>query len=399
MEEKRLQRLTILTDRFVRCAISPEEQAELATWWREDSVNIERFVLRVNVPEVREAIKFTWEGERRCAEAWEQLNERLTLVVPLYRRHWIRWCVAGTLVFVLLVTGLWSITRSGRRSPAPLSSGQVNARQNEGNRPILRLSDGSNIELAAGANGSVIARDGSAQVVRQGSNRISYLGTKAQPKAVVYNTVSIPRGRTYQVVLSDGTLVWLNAESSLRFPTTFTGASRQVELTGEAYFEVAKEKTAPFVVKAGAVSVKVLGTHFDVQAYPEEKEVKATLLEGSVAVEAGDQLAILRPGEQARIGERVAVQNVDTDEVTAWKEGFMVFNNANIETIIRQISRYYNIRVVYRGEKKDWRLTGRVGRQTNAADMLEVLEANGFHFSTVPDPNTRGIGEDSLERE
>jgi len=390
MEEKRLQRINDLTIRYVKGIITPEEQAELDLWLNEHPINWERFNLRIKEDEILESLAFEEEGNRKYEIVPERLKEILdpAPVLQPHKRIRARWYSVSAAAILLLVIGLWLITRNKQNVPASVASNKPIVLPPGGNRAILQLSDGSRIDLAKATKGEVLAKEGNAQVVKQDSGRLSYQHLKGVAPAIAYNTIFTPRGGTYQVVLPDGTVVWLNAESSLHFPTSFTGPRREVEMTGEAYFEVAQNKVAPFIVKAGDMNIKVLGTHFDVRTYPDEMQKQTSLLEGSIVVQAVGKSVALHPGEQASVTDKVNVEKVDTDEVVAWKDGFFVFNRSDIESIMRQISRWYNVKVVYEGEVTNRRLTGRVSRKANADDVLEILEANGYHISIAADGKT-----------
>jgi ferric-dicitrate binding protein FerR (iron transport regulator) len=210
--------------------------------------------------------------------------------------------------------------------------------------------------------------------------KVSYDPSKASSAATVYNTITTSRGGQYQVVLPDGTKVWLNATSSIKFPVAFAGNSRVVEVSGEAYFEVAKNPSMPFIAKVKDVEVEVLGTHFDVMAYGEEGKIATTLLEGSVRVSRGREKYAIIPGQQA-VWKEDGVFNLNTDvdleEVVAWKNGKFHFNNVDIKTIMRQIARWYDVDVEYENVAADTRLGGIVSRKQDIRQLLDYFEITG----------------------
>ncbi len=197
-----------------------------------------------------------------------------------------------------------------------------------------------------------------------------------------YNTVSTPLGGQYRVVLPDGSKVWLNAGSSLRFPSAFTGIRRQVEITGEAYFEILPDAAHPFVVKLPTkrnMEITVLGTHFNVSSYIDEPLIRTTLLTGSVEVKQGNTVRILSPGQQAQVPLStgpIAVTNVDAEGVTAWKEGRFEFNG-NIQDIMKQIARWYNLEIEYDGNASSKAFIGTISRHNNVSEVLQLLELTG----------------------
>jgi hypothetical protein len=252
------------------------------------------------------------------------------------------------------------------------------------NKATLTLSDGSNIDLNDSKNGT-LSKQGGVSVGKLGDGKLVYdiNGAKTKKAAVLYNTITTPRGGQYQVVLSDGTKVWLNAASSLKFPAIFTGNERNVELSGEAYFEVAKNKDKPFKVAVNNMNIEVLGTHFNVNAYNDENAIKTTLLEGSVKLKTGNQQAYLKPGQQATLGQQQMfnIRPVNTEDAVAWKNGYFVFNNENIQSIMKKISRWYDVEVVYEGKVDERDFGGTASRFGSVTEVLKLLELTGtVHF-------------------
>ena len=252
-----------------------------------------------------------------------------------------------------------------------------------GNKAVLTLGDGSNIILDSAGNGN-LASQGSANVVKSKNGELIYRSNNKENEAIVFNSLATPKGGQYHIVLPDGSKVWLNAASSLRFPTVFKGKERTVEITGEVYFEVAHNTKMPFIVKANNTEVTVLGTHFNVMAYPDEKVLKTTLLEGSVRISREGKSALLSPGQQARItasSNSINVLNgVDTDKEMAWKNGFFQFEDENLESIMRQVSRWYDVDVAYEGSVSRERFTGRLPRNANISKVLKILSLSGLKF-------------------
>jgi len=384
MNEQRLNRITNLTVKLLEeGTITPDEQAELDRWLHEHAINQVRFKSRIDMEEVLQSLIFEAEGAESYERVRERLKDFLQQIPPeaKQKRYWISWYKVNAAAILLVVTGLWIVIGSRYTSPAPVSINRENVRPERVKRPILELSDGSRVDLASAAKGAVLARDGNAEVLKRDSGQLSYQHINGHAASVGYNTLITPRGGTYRVDLPDGTIVWLNAESSLHFPTSFTGAQREVEMTGEGYFEVAKNEAQPFIVKAGQMKIKVLGTHFNVQVYPGEKEEQATLLEGAIALEAVGKSVLVRPGEQVQVASQVTIGKVDTSEVMAWKEGFLEFTDADMETVGRRIRRWFNVKVIFRQEKTDWRMYGRIRKETTIRDLLEILQANGLAIS------------------
>ncbi len=264
--------------------------------------------------------------------------------------------------------------------PAPILPG--------GEKAVLTLADGSTIILDSAANG-LLSNQGTMKVEKLKNGELSYTvnGKKITEKdEAFYNTISTPRGGQYHVTLSDGTEVWLNAASSIRFPVAFIGNERKVTVTGETYFEVAKDAAKPFKVKTEKEQVEVLGTHFNINAYADEPMVKTTLLEGKVKVMSdGMQAAFLLPGQQSGIsanGNITIANDADLEEAVAWKNGRFQFNSADLKTILRQVSRWYDVDIEYRS-KVDLHFTGQLTRDSDVSKVFEKLALAGeVHFKT-----------------
>lgn len=253
-----------------------------------------------------------------------------------------------------------------------------------GNRATLTLSDGSVIKLDDKPNG-MLTNEGTSKISKTANGKLIYNAIRfPSPNEVAKeNIISTPRGGQYQIILSDGSKVWLNAASSLRFPAAFKGKIRQVEITGEAYFEVAKNAQMPFIVKTRNAEVQVLGTHFNIMSYNDEAVSKTTLLEGAVKIKTGNDANVLKPGDQARLntnGQIEVVDNVDVEAETAWKSGIFSFKEAGIEDVMRQVARWYDVSVNYEGKIPVKQLTGTISRNVKASELLSMLSYTGINF-------------------
>jgi ferric-dicitrate binding protein FerR (iron transport regulator) len=249
------------------------------------------------------------------------------------------------------------------------------------NKAILTLNDGRQISLTDAANGHIADQAG-ITVTKKADGQLLYTITESNAdEAITFNTIETPRGGQYQVALPDGTKVWLNAATSLRFPTRFSATERMVYLDGEAYFEVAHNKSSPFKVKLNGQQVEVLGTHFNVMAYRDESSIKTTLLEGSVKLTAPVGSIILEPGQQGYIAKAAFTRSpVDVSIVTAWKDGLFKFNGIELRTLMRQISRWYDIEIEYEPGVKDDVVFGAISRTSHLSKLLHILELGGVHF-------------------
>jgi transmembrane sensor len=244
------------------------------------------------------------------------------------------------------------------------------------NKAVLILGDGSRIALDSTSNGT-LAQQGNVKIVQLDSGQLAYNGMASANDAVQYNTLTTPRGGQYQVTLPDGTKAWLNAASSLKYPTTFAGKNRQVELSGEAYFEVATNATKPFTVHTSKSTIDVLGTHFNINAYHDEKAILTTLLEGAVKVSNSNGQTVLSPGQQANINTitgQLQVKTVDTEEAIAWKNDQFAFHDIDLSTIMRQVARWYDVEIVYTGQPPADEISGKISRNYNISQVLKMLE-------------------------
>lgn len=290
-----------------------------------------------------------------------------------------RLSVAAAVLVFFSVGIAWLYRQPGKKETIKVAAGQPNRDVPPGgNKAILTLANGTKLSLTEASDGK-LAQEGGVTITKTADGQLEYaVSNDALPSV---NTIETPRGGQYKVRLPDGTQIWLNAASSLRFPTVFAGNERTVQLTGEAYFEVARNRDRPFRVLGNGQVVEVLGTCFNINAYQEEGPVKTTLLEGSVRVRHGGTAIILKPGEQASTGQTIEVKGVDLQECVAWKNGRMQFSNASIQSIMRMLARWYDIDVVYAGKPTDAGFGGSVSRSKNISEILKILELTGdVHF-------------------
>lgn len=245
-------------------------------------------------------------------------------------------------------------------------------------RAYLQLSDGRRIELD-GKHATELNRETAASLDTT-NTIIAFPTTLSQTDTTTYQ-VSTPKGGKFQLLLPDDSKVWLNAESSIRFPKVFKQAERMVQITGEVYFEVAENKASPFKVKVNDLEVKVLGTHFNVNAFPEEASVTTTLLEGSVQLKANDKTALLKPGFQAILfNNELQVAAANTENAVAWKNGFFAFEKAPVKKIMQQFERWYDVSVQYEGAVPTQYFTGEFSRNFTLAQSLRILAYSGLRF-------------------
>jgi len=304
------------------------------------------------------------------------------------RRNFQYWAaVASVVIFLFAGTAFWMSIRNQQKQRNQIAKADATKTViSPGyNRARLTLASGEKLDLDNSHTG-VISTQGASTVTKTADGILRY-GTNSNTEAkkeVAYNVIETPRGGQYQVTLADGTIVWLNAASSLKYPTAFAGKERNVELTGEAYFEVAKDKSKPFNVKVNGMKVEVLGTHFNVMAYDDESSIETTLLEGSVKLTKQGASTTLVPNQQGSLGRGASdfrVANVATQNVIAWKNGFFKFDNENIQTIMRKIARWYDVDINYKGDLTRQNFGGTVSRFNDLSKLLTTLELTGtIHF-------------------
>lgn len=337
-----------------------------------------------------------------------QSGRRIFLLRPVF----LKWSAAAVLVIAVAAGGYrFLFKKQANTVTAAISTVESSTGIVPGsNKAILTLAGGNQIVLTNAQNG-LLSQQGNTKVIKLANGKLTYqsetgsmseatgsgatenVGSAANKGGLAYNTISTPRGGQYQIVLSDGTKVWLNAASSLKFPAVFGGDTRQVELSGEAYFEVAKDKSRPFKVQAGTSLVEVLGTHFDIMAYGDEKAIRTTLLEGSVKMNKNDnggrqttqgaQSTLLQPGQQGILdinSGALSSKEVNVKAAVAWKDGYYFFDRTSTEDVMRQIARWYDVEIVYQGAVPRDEIVGRIPRTANVSEVLHIMELIGIHF-------------------
>jgi ferric-dicitrate binding protein FerR (iron transport regulator) len=323
-------------------------------------------------------------GERIHLEknGWEEINKRIRPQAPvagMVNRRVYR--LAGMAAsIVLAVVAVYLLFRP-RPEQQVVQGVTVKDRSPGGNKAILILADGRTVELNNVQNGS-LAQQGNTQVVKLENGRLAYQPSAANSagQAALFNTIQTPRGGQYQVVLPDGSKVWLNAASSVKFPVVFTGAERNIEVMGEVYMEIAKNAAQPFTASVDGIKVKVLGTSFNINAYKDEGLVQTTLLEGSISVSAANNKILLKPGEQATgsVTGLTAHAHADLEQVMAWKNGFFQFNSSDIQTVMRQVERWYDIEVKFNGPVPNTQFNGKMDRGVTLLGFVRFLAGYGI---------------------
>lgn len=366
---------TNLYEKYLAGKCNAEEQAELENY--QDSLELQ---------------EQQWDSSTlgNSEEIKQSIQEDLNYSIQEHSRNRIfrirAWKSAAAAILILLTAGIYYYQIS---SEPVIVKTEIPRFKNDvapgNNKAILTLDDGSTIDLDDAKTG-ILASESNIDIKKTGAGQLEYTAGTQSAKTVKYNILSTPMGGEYQLVLPDGSKVWLNSGSTLRFPTAFIGSERIVELKGEAYFEIAKNTKMPFLVRTNnAMDIKVLGTQFNVMAYDDEKNINTTLIEGSVEVLKGSGKTMLKPGQEAILNRgsgNIKVAPADLEQAIAWKNGYFIFYNENIESIMRKVSRWYNVDIAYQGNLSNKDFVGTISRNKNVSELLKMLELTGaIHFS------------------
>jgi transmembrane sensor len=378
-----------------------ERLFETEDWSDGDKIWVLQYLQTTDHAELRSLMEEKFESEsstplsaadkmRLLSSIHQQLDAGKARSNVLYLKKTHILSIAASIIFILGLAITWSLIGNDKQKNDPVTASATQQLQNDRapgrDNAILTLADGSVIVLEDAANGT-LAQQGAANVVKV-NGTISYDPTAVSDE-VLYNTISTAKGNQYQLILADGSKVWLNASSSLRFPTAFDGNERRVEITGEAYFEVARNAAKPFIVSYSSAGndkgeVQVLGTHFNINSYADETEVKTTLVEGKVNVKHGGASVLLLPAQEAvfnKTGKQFKVNPADVEEAIAWKTGMFEFRDADLPAIMRQISRWYDVEIQYIGHVSSKQYNGAIRRQATLIQVLEILKQAGVSFT------------------
>ncbi len=353
----------LLLQKYLSGNCTDEEKALVETWYLKQELD--------NLPDLSSS-----ERQNDLDEITAKLEKAYKAPKPIL--FWPKVAAAAMVLFALsfglyfYITNSYDVTKQSQNK-------QVYAQQIKpgGDKATLTLADGEKISLDDTEAGKLAVQSGIVITKTEDGQLIYTLSEADQSQKVGYNTIQTPRGGQYQISLPDGTKIWLNAASSLRYPTHFNGNKREVQLSGEAYFEVAKDKTKPFRVISDSQTIEVLGTHFNVNSYKDELSTKTTLLEGSVKVciPNSDASVILKPGNQSTVKQQsINLKDVDTDATISWKNGQFMFVNESLGSIMRKISRWYDVDVFYKEDIADKTFSGAISKYTDVKEVLKTLE-------------------------
>lgn len=305
----------------------------------------------------------------------EKLDQQ-AIVIPFYLKPLFRYTAAACIIFIIGFIGIYMYSTPSNKQ----EQGNTAIVNNDKIAPLnskatITLANGQTILVDSIQNGT-LANQGEVNVLKMDDGQIVYNGTSQQME---YNVLKNPRGsKVISLKLNDGSIVWLNSQSTLRFPVAFIGNERKVEITGEAYFEVAKNPNKKFIVTSNGVNTEVLGTHFNVNSYADSKNIKVTLLEGSVRISKDNNYNLLKPGQQALVADNIKVVNsVDLEGVMAWKNGFFSFNGTSVRELMNQLGRWYDIDIEYKGGIPERQFGGQISKSSNLSEVVKILNESG----------------------
>lgn len=390
--------------------ITAEESQILEQWIAASDENRTKFNRIANGDTLRDdLVAFSTSDQRIRDSVYAKLPEVHDALIVTPKRAWMRWVSVAAAVLLITGASFWLLrsketpTTSGTEQQVPVAT-TIPA---GGNKATLTLADGTIIDLDKAGNGT-IATEGKTKVNKKEDGQLEYKSTTGtKQSAITYNLLSTPRGGQYQLILPDGSKVWLNAASSIKYPTEFAGNERRVEVTGETYFEIARNTEKRFKVTVLPHSggsgrggeIEVVGTHFNINAYGDEQPIVTTLIEGKIKISPIEVVSkqsgssdmnnykqrttnykLLNPGEEAQINDKADVKvrkNVDTESAVAWMKGFFDFHNANIKTVMSQVSRWYSVDIKYNGSVPAQTFEGNIDRNIPLNELLQLLQQMG----------------------
>jgi len=377
-------RIAYLIAGYIRGTITEPEHDELDKWVEASDDNMLLFEELTDEKNIEANLE--WMDKVTTEKNLELTKKKIEFTQHHYNLKTKKWfySIAASIILLIAAFGIYKIINTKQSKQTSIAKNDQTGIQPGGNKATLTLSNGSVIDLVNSPNG-LIKGDNGTIINKSKDGEILYKDSGISNSAASYNILTTPKGGQYKVQLPDGSQVWVNAASSLKYPTAFATSERIVELKGEGYFEIAKDKTKPFKVKlADGSEVKVLGTHFNIMAYENEKSKDVTLLEGSVEITKDNNEQSLTPGQQGRISSSkiILVNSVDTDQVTAWKNGQFIFHDADIQSIMRQVARWYDVDIKYETTNTQ-HFNATISRKEPVLRLLHILEETGqIHFKT-----------------
>ncbi len=376
------QRIIYLISRYIDGAIDFAELQELDQWRKDAGNNEALFQQLIDPNQQGKAIRRMQSYDSKAS--LEKIRTNIQIDAKRKQSQTINWkkllVAASSLLFIGLLGYVYFHHKNNElivaeKQPSDFIPGGTN-------KAMLTLANGQKISLDDSHNGT-IARQSGASIQKKTGGLIAYVPSRNTVDTnTTYNLMETPRGGQYKLELPDGTKVWLNAASSLKYPTSFKGKQRVVTLTGEGYFEVVHNANQPFIVRTATQTIRDIGTAFNVNAYADEPHSATTLVEGSIQLTAGNKTVVLRPGQQAMSQSNIIkVSAADIETATAWKNGQLAFHRTDIQNVLRQISRWYDVDIEYKGKVPGFSISGDVSRDADLSAMLKILQLYDVHFT------------------
>lgn len=374
------QHLEELIKKYNAGLCSEAEKKWLEEWYQTFEWNKSKNIPAMELQRLKEEAWSAIVSQKNATE--KDRNYQVSTNKKVFRIRW--WYYAAAVLIIISLTTLLKPTAVKQTSPPVVAVKKpvINDIPAGTSKAILVLGDGSSVSLDSAAVSQL--KEGDGTVIDKQYGKLVYNRTGNATSPVLYNTLRIPRGAEYQLVLPDGSKVWMNAASSLKFPTRFTGAERKVFLSGEAYFEITKNAKMPFrVVTDDAIEVEVLGTHFNVKAYEDENDVKTTLAEGKVKIKKDENNITLSPSQQGvwkKKTQGLTVKEVDAEKEIAWKNGIIEFNDDELPYIMRQLSRWYDVDISFEGAIPKGTYNGAIPRKATLSEVMQILKIAGVKY-------------------
>lgn len=394
MEQQNLDqafRASQLIVAYLQGDLSVEEQLELDAWIEETDENRALFSELTNHDRLNEELNEYYVPESRKRAALRRIRRKLFLrnvkvfgIIPLMALRYV--AAAAVIGFIATAIYFYGIKNRSTSAPTNVAKETKEIPPGDGNQVVLTLADGTTIKLDSSGNG-LLAQQNGTEIMKQKDGQVIYLSGDNKSGEVSMNSISTPRGKQHELILPDGSRVWLNALSKIDFPTAFTGKQRNVSISGEAYFDVVRDKSKPFHVNVDGMDIKVTGTKFNINAYKDEATVKSTLFEGGVKVTKEEVTVDLMPGQQVELNQKTnqfkVVNSADLEATAAWKDGVFYLNNIDVASLMRQAARWYDIEVEYPNGVPSVTLFGEIDRNTNLSELMKVLNESGIKTRLV----------------
>jgi transmembrane sensor len=386
MEQQNLDqafRASELIVAYLKGNLTDQEQQELDSWVEESNENRALFSELTNPVRLNEAISEFYLPEKKKKIALHKLrrklftrNKKIFGIIPFMAARY----VAAAAFLGVVATGIYFISKKSTSASSTAATKKTpDIVPGDGNQVVLTLADGTKIQLDSSGMG-LLAQQNGTEILKQKDGQVIYQSNN--PSQASMNSIITPKGKQHELILPDGSRVWLNALSKIDFPTAFTGKQRNISLSGEAYFDVVTDKSRPFHVNVDGMDVKVTGTQFNVNAYKDETTVKSTLFEGGVKVTKDALTVDLMPGQQLQMDPKTKqfklVKNADLEATAAWKDGVFYLNNIDVAALMRQAARWYDIEVEYPNGVPSVTLFGEIDRNTNLSELMKVLNESGI---------------------